>query len=287
MKFVAFLFMTAALYCLAAVLLELPAFKAAKAFRKTDRRKTGTVRIFLSDCAKALAKFVPLGMLKEIEIQKQLDAANMKIPPKEFMAEIILYGLLPLPLTVPAYLASPALAPLPALYAVYLVFHKYNDLSRLGDARKREIEKSLPAFVSYMANALKSSRRVLDILDAYRANYNTPLTEELAITVADMRTGNPEMALQHLGTRINSPFLSELVRGLLSAMQGNNMSGYFDNLGFELNREWERRLRLQSLKKKEKIKHMAYLVFGCAALTMLAALIVALKSVASQLTGLK
>ena len=216
MLLLAFIFGVAALYCLLAILLKLPTFKAAKAFRKTDRHKTGTIRIFILDCSKALAKFIPLGMLKEIEIQKLLDAANLKTTPKEFMAEVVLYGILPLPLIVPAYLASPVLALLPVAFSVYLMLHKYNELSRMGDARKREIEKNLPAVISYMANALKTNRNVLDIMDTYRANYNTPLTEELAYTAADMRTGNAELALQHLETRINSPFMSELVRGLLS-----------------------------------------------------------------------
>ena len=277
----------AALYCIAAILLKIPAFKAAKAFRKSSPwGKSGTVKLFVSDAAKRLARVVPMGRWREMEMAKMLRAANADETPREYMARIFIESAPFLLLCVPAYIANPILALLPVVFTVFLFVHKYGHLSRMGDQRRREMEKELPRFVSYMANSLKSSRNVLDLMGVYRANYRTPLTDELAITAADMRTGNAETALRRLESRVNSPYMSELVRGLLSAMRGDDMTAYFDNLSEKLSNVWEQRLRLQAMKKEPKIMRMAYLVFACAAVTIVIVMAAALGSAASMFGGM-
>lgn len=284
MLFVALVFVAITLYCLAAIPLKLPSFQAMKAFRKADRHKNGTVKVLLSSLSKTLSRYMPMGMLRQMEMQKRLDAAHLSETPKQYTAESVLHAVPPLVLVIPAYCIHPALALLPVLLAVILYVNHSNDLSRQGDKRRIEIEKELPRFVSYMANTLKSSRNVLDIMDAYRADYQSPLTDELKMTSADMRTGNAERALQKLEARINSPFMSELIRGMLSAMRGDDMTTYFDNLLYELNAVWEQRLDLQTQKKEPKIMRLAYFVFIFCVLMVTVVLIAAIKSASSIFT---
>ena len=46
------------------------------------------------------------------------------------------------------------------------------------------------------------------------------MKRELDITTADMKSGNYETALTRLETRIGSPMLSDVVRGLISVIRG-------------------------------------------------------------------
>lgn len=286
MQFFALIFVMVALYCLLAILFKLPSFSAAKAYRKYDKEKTGTIRILIADAAKWIAPRIPMGMLRQISMQKRLTAANAKVTPQEYSAETLLVTAAPLVFVIPAYLAHPLLALIPVAVSLYILNHRHEQLNKMGDKRKLEIEKELPRFVSYMANTLKSSRNVLEIMDVYRMNYTSPLTEELTMTIADMRTGNAEHALKHLESRINSPFMSDLVRGLLSAMRGNDMSGYFDNLSYTLDNVWEQRLKMQALKKEPKIMRMAYLVFACAIISLIIALGAALSNASNLFMGM-
>jgi Flp pilus assembly protein TadB len=286
LQFFALIFMIVALYCLLAILFKLPSFSAAKAYRKYDKEKSGTIRIWIADGAKWLAPRIPMGMLRQVRMQKRLTAASVKATPQEYTAETLLVTAAPLVLVIPVYLAHPLLALLPAALSVYLLNHRYENLTKMGDRRRHKIEKELPRFVSYMANTLKSSRNVLEIMDVYRTNYSSPLTAELTMTVADIRTGNAEQALRHLQARINSPFMSDLVRGLLSAMRGDDMSGYFDNLSNTLSDVWEQRLKMQALKKEPKIMGMAYVVFACAMISLIAALGAALSAASDLFLGM-
>lgn len=199
------------------------------------------------------------------------------------MADAIVPALLFLFLAIPVYFFNPILAIIPVTFAGYFFYIRYTEAGKKSDKRRLEIEKELPRFVSYMSNSLRSSRNVLDLIDTYKANYDSPLTEELSMTAADMRTGNQERALQHLQVRINSGLLDELVRGLLSSLHGDDMTAYFDNLSYKLTSVWQQRLKEQALKKEPKITRMSYLLFICAIISIFVILGVMVKSSGSLL----
>ena len=283
MLLILFLLSIIIFYCIMAIMLRLPPFKTVRVFKKRDKGKKRTLSGLINVFAGSLSQYIPMGMLKEAELKKVLQAAGMKITPKEYTAAAIVHSLPFLLLAVPVFFMNKVLALIPVLFCGYVFYHRYTDASRKGDRRKLEIEKELPRFVGYMAQTLKSSRNIIDMIDTYKANYSSALTEELSITVADMRTGNQEQALRNLDTRINSPLMDEMIRGLLAAVAGNNMSAYFDNLSYKLNTVWRQRLTEQALKKEPKVAMMSYILFGCAMVTVFVLLGVMLKSSSTML----
>ncbi|MEG1044699.1 MAG: hypothetical protein RSF81_08010, partial [Oscillospiraceae bacterium] len=64
------------------------------------------------------------------------------------------------------------------------------------------------------------------------------LSEELIITISDMKSGNQKEALRKFEGRIGSSKLSEIVRGLMSVVDGEDQSTYFYNKSHELNKEY-------------------------------------------------
>lgn len=284
MILLAFLPLTVGLYCILALALRVPAFTAARAFTvKKDKRACGNL---LEDIVKKLGPHLPMDAVKENELQKLLDAACIQEAPRIYLTRIYVKSALTLLLIPVALPLHPIVCVLPLVLCWFVYNHAMEALKKSGDKRKNEIEKEMPRFVSYMANALKTERNIISCMDIYRANYQTPLTGELAITTADMRTGNAEAALQRLERRVNSPHVSQLVRGLLSSMRGNDMSTYFENLSYELTNVWEQRLRAQALRKEPQISRMSYILFGLSLLTVAVVLGVSLFSASSIFGGL-
>lgn len=286
MLFFAGLCLCAALYCITATALRIPAFKVSGAFRRSDKKKNMLISNMISVLSAKLAPIIPMNIVRKTKMEKILNAANSKQTPKGFMADTWVRALLPLPFTVIAALIHPLLAIAPLGLCWYMYNHRMEALKKQGERRRLEVEKEMPRFVAYMSNTLKTERNIISCIDTYIANYHTALTRELSITVADMRMGNAELALQRFETRSNSPFVSQLVRGLLSSMRGNDMTAYFENLSYTLTNAWEQRLRGQALRKQPKIERMSYILFGIAMITVFTVIIATLTSSASILGGM-
>ena len=69
-----------------------------------------------------------------------------------------------------------------------------------------------------------------------------------------MKTGNYETALRNLEQRIPSMGLSEIIRGLLAVMRGDDQRGYFEMLTHDLTVKAKEDLKRAALKRPEKIK---------------------------------
>lgn len=77
---------------------------------------------------------------------------------------------------------------------------------------------------------------------------------ELDITIADMKTGNYENALRNLEMRVPSIGLSEIIRGLLAVMRGDNQQSYFEMLEHDLTVKGKEELKRIAIKRPEKLK---------------------------------
>lgn len=80
---------------------------------------------------------------------------------------------------------------------------------------------------------------------------------ELAKTVADMRTGNPDIALKRFEHRMNNPLLSQLIRGVLATMRGEDMTAYFTELVKKVHEIRKKLLTQKALKVVPKISTMS------------------------------
>ena len=76
---------------------------------------------------------------------------------------------------------------------------------------------------------LAASRDVLSMIEHYKQNSGPVFSAELDVLTADMRSGSYEAALTRFEARFNSPLLSDIVRGLIGVLRGDNGVHYFSD----------------------------------------------------------
>ncbi|MFI3326848.1 MAG: hypothetical protein R3Y35_11850 [Clostridia bacterium] len=279
MQQILIILLSIALYNILAIILKLPRFniKRARAMM-SGYEKTGWLSEYIDNFSEKLSKFIKLSVMKKSKIQKLLSLAHSSETPEQFTAKSYVYMILPLPLVVVFLFANPMLAVFPVILSAYLYRRCYNTLKEEGNKRQRNIENEILKFTMYMTSSLKSERNIIRLIEQYKANFDTPLTEELTLTLAEMKTGNYEKALANMSKRNNSNAVNGLVNGLISSLQGNDMTVYFENLSYELTSEWEQTLKRQAMEQEPKISKLSMILFAIAVVTIFAVLITGLTS---------
>ncbi|SKC73419.1 hypothetical protein SAMN02194393_02721 [Maledivibacter halophilus] len=78
-----------------------------------------------------------------------------------------------------------------------------------------------------------------------------------------MKTGNVESALTRFETRIGSSMLSDVVRGLIGVIRGDNNVVYFQMLSHDFKQLELQRLKSEVMKRPGKIRRYSMLMLGC------------------------
>ena len=144
-------------------------------------------------------------------------------------------------------------------------FNETGKPDKLIQARREEIEYELPRFVATITQELMASRDVLNMLESYQRNAGKAMKRELAITIADMRTGNFEAALTRFESRISSAMLSDVVRGLIGVIRGDDGVVYFRMLSHDMKQIEIQRLKHLAMERPPKIRKYSYsfMLLGC------------------------
>lgn len=117
---------------------------------------------------------------------------------------------------------------------------------------------------------LAASRDVLSMVESYKRNAGQTFAAELDILTADMRSGSYEAALTRFEARFNSPLLSDIIRGLIGALRGDNGVAYFQMLSHDMKQLELQRLKAQAMKIPPKIRVFSFLMLMCFLMTYLA-----------------
>lgn len=155
---------------------------------------------------------------------------------------------------------------LPAVFGAMAVvgyFQAMKEPDKLLKAKRERIELELPRFASTISNSLTASRDVVKILEQYRRVCGAELAGELEVTLADMKTGNPQNALRSFENRIGSTKLSELIRGLLSVLRGEDQVLYFYTKNVELRHEYIEYQKQTIQKRPDKLTGYILGIVGC------------------------
>lgn len=138
--------------------------------------------------------------------------------------------------------------------ALLLYFKENQKADETLKAKREEIEGELPRMVATMEQELKASRNVIGMLERFKGNAGPALTGELDILLADMRSSNYEAALTRFEARLNSPMLSDVVRGLIGVLRGDDSTVYFQMLAHDFKQIELQRLKAQAQKIPPKIR---------------------------------
>ena len=127
---------------------------------------------------------------------------------------------------------------------------------------QEQIDIDLPRFVYSMKQEMLVSHDVLTILERHKNDYSDHWRKQMSITVADMRSGNYEAALQRLEGRVGSTNLSEVVRGLIEMSHGSDMSVYWETLQVRFSEMRKAQLRKIVKKIPDKIHNLSLWLIG-------------------------
>ena len=215
------------------------------------------------ELAAKLARIIHLEDYKRRKMEAQLKSADLKVTPEIYLARAWVKGGLVALLALPLLPIFPILAPVVLFLAVTIFFREKKQAEEIVRQRREEIENELPRFVSTISQELKSSRDVLGILKVYQRNAGPAIRHELEITVADMASGNEETALTRLESRVGSTMLSDVVRGLISVVRGDNGIMYFEMLAMTFKQLDLQKLKLEAMKQPGKMRKYSFMLLGC------------------------
>lgn len=266
----------AGLFLILAEALKLPSLAAGKAMlsaTKQRKEKAKSLEAFINGWAVKLAKYIPMDEYKRNRMKNTMHAAGINQTPEEFVAfALVKSGLTALGI-FPCLLVLPLLAPVLLFLAVLIYFKEIKRADEKLSAKRENIESELPRFVATITQELKASRDVLGILENYKKNAGEEFANELDILTADMRSSNYEAALTRFEARINSPMLSDITRGLIGVLRGDDGAMYFQMLAHDMKQLELQRLKAQAMKIPPKIRVFSFIMLMCFLMTYIAIIV--------------
>lgn len=245
---------------------RVPFFRTSKAVNnvaKRQEKKTGTLDIWLGGLAMWLSKRIRINEFKRMQLEIDLRSAGVNMSPEMHIANSLVKSMLIGILAIPMLFIFPLLVPVVIALAVAMYFKASRGVADKIKGKRRRIEYELPRFVSHIEKTLKHNRDVLYILDAYQRNAGAELKQEIGITVADMRSGNYEAALTRFESRVGSSMLSDVTRGLIGVLRGDETEVYWAGLAVKFSDHQRQLLKQQAQKVPAKVKRLSMCLLFC------------------------
>lgn len=237
--------------------------KAVKMISSHQREKVSSLDVWLGSVANAISKLIRFNEYKRAELEYDLKTARIDLTPEQYRANAIVKALVVGVFAVPALLIFPLLCPILLVTAI-VVYNLENNKARNKIRKKRQrIEYELPRFVSIIEKKLKHSRDVLYMIEAYAQNAGEELKEELNIAAADMRSSNYEAAITRLENRTGSPMMSDVCRGLIGIIKGDDTAAYWSALSLKFADIHRQQLKLQAQKVPKKVRRLSIALLVC------------------------
>ena len=278
--------LAAGLFFLLCDLLKFPTLAASKALLNAGREKKNSaksMKTYLMASAVKLSKFIHMDEYKRSRLANTLKAAGNPMTPELYTAYAIVKGGAIAVLVIPCLFLFPLLAPVLILLAALIYFREIRKADEQLKVKREKIESELPRLVATIEQSLKSSRDVLAMLEHYKQHAGEAFANELGILTADMRSSSYEAALTRFEARFNSPRLSDVVRGLIGVLRGDDGAVYFQMLSHDFKALELQRLRGEALKIPPKIRVHSFVMLMCFLLTWLAVMgIVILSSLSTM-----
>ena len=260
------------LFFILADVFKLPTIATEKALISASRssvKKASSIDTILADFAMKLSKILSVNEYKRVRMTNILNAAGLSKTPEEYMATCIVKALIMGVAIVPCLLIFPMGAPVFMVLAILTYFKEMNKADTLLKEKREKIEVQLQRYVATITQELKNSRDVLSILENFKLGANEEFANELDILTADMRSSSYESALTRFESRINSPMLSDIVRGLIGVLRGDDGAVYFEMLAHDMKQLELQQLKAQAMKIPPKIRKFSFIMLMCFLMTYL------------------
>ena len=251
---------------------KLPYIKSSRAIKNLSKRQkasTGTVEIWLHDLAGWLSRFVKINEYKRLQLEADLQTANMNITPELHIANSFIKAMMIGIFAVPAFFIFPLIAPVIAVIAAGIYVSGIKSVKKRISDKRDAINFELTRFVFTVEKTLKHNRDILGLLENYKESASPDFRHELEITVADMRSSNYESALTRLEARVGSPMLSDVVRGLIGVIRGDETDMYWAALAIKFADLARLTLKQRAQKIPNKVRRLSMTLLMCFLLSYL------------------
>ena len=278
--------LAAGLFLILADVLKLPRLATNRAMitaTKEQKEKANNLEAVLNGWTIVLAKYIPMDEYKKHRLQNTLHAAGINQTPEEYVAFALLKSGLVGVGAILCLMILPLLAPVLLFLAILIYFKEIKKADEKLSAKREKIESELPRFVATITQELKASRDVIGILENYKKNAGETFSYELDVLTADMRSGSYEAALTRFEARLNSPMLSDITRGLISVLRGDDGGMYFQMLSHDMKQLELQRLKAKAMKIPPKIRVFSFLMLMCFVMTYV---VIIISEILRSLSGL-
>ena len=265
--------LAAGLFFILLDVLRLPYLSTAKAMLNTTRAEKKAARSFetyLMTFAVKLSRYIRMDEYRKHRLKNVLKATGMNMEPEIYQTYALVKAGAILLAVIPAGLVFPLLVPVVVFLSVMVYFKETKKADEKLSVKRAAMEKELPRFVASIEQELKASRDVLSIVESYKKNAGEAFAGELTMLAADMRSSSYEAALTRFEARLNSPMLSDITRGLIGALRGDDSTMYFQMLAHDFKQLELQRLKSEAQKIPPKIRVFSFLMLMCFLFTYLA-----------------
>lgn len=240
-----------------------PVSKAIKSLGKRKNKQISRLEIWLGDFSNLIASKLRLNEYKRLQLKADLESADMTLSPEQYVGNAIVKSVLVAVLAIPFLFFAPLISLVMIIIAIAVYVGEYRKVGKIIREKRTKIEYELPRLVSSIDKTLIHSRDVLSILDSYREHAGEELRRELEITVADMRSGNYEVALTRLESRVGSSMMSDVTRGLISVIRGDKTDVYWGNLVLKFSDYQRTLLKTEANKAPKRVRKLSMALLFC------------------------
>ena len=237
--------------------------KAVESISKLQKEKTSGLDLWLGGIAGWLADRLPMDPFKKSQLEADLRTAQMDVTPEMFRANAIVKAMLVGIMAIPMAFIFPLLCPVVLFLAVFLYNMEIKSVSKRIQGKRAKIEYELPRLVFNIEKTLKHNRDVLYMLESYSKTAGPEMKHELDITAADMRSGNYEAAITRLESRVGSSMMSDVCRGLIGVLRGDDTEMYWASLAIKFSDAQRQQLRIQAQQVPRKVKRLSMCLLVC------------------------
>lgn len=250
------------LFMLLSCILHLPTTRAGRVLSSLGNRDTPLSEVILGPPARKLAHVLRIELYCKRRLKKELDLAGMDITPEYYVAFAVVTGLAAaLPAVLLFVLAGISRVMLFGLFGTLLLFLSvllfWLEIHRTGKWTKfyrESLETEIPRLTAAVRQGIETTPDIYYILDRYRDVAGKAMRRELDTLLADMATGDREIALNRFEGRLGSEHASALVRALVGIDRGEDMGNYLNNLDIQL-RQWElNQLKKEAAKRPDELR---------------------------------
>lgn len=264
---IASIFTGLGVYHLSCAFVDVPTAKTSKMMLLSRKQKGAKgeklLDVYITRIASYFEKYVKLDMLKKSKLQTVLNIAGIKVSPEVYVLKAYVTSALTVICAIPAFFIHPLFFLVIVGLAVTLWFAAYYVAFDFVKKRKKIIEAEIPRLAMAIAQNLENDRDVLKILISYRRIAGKEMAYELDQTIADMKTGNYENALLRFESRINSTLLSDIIRGLIGTLRGDDQHMYFKMICFDMRQIEQNNLKKETAKRPKQIQKYSMFMLIC------------------------